>query len=72
MIKAEGVLMSYSKYWFLVLFLLFLGCAQKPPITVSSSPIYDENADARRDVAAAMANAERSDRNIVLIFGANW
>jgi len=55
-------------FWFLLLF--FLSCAGKPPLT--TAPIYNEKADARRDVAAAIANANRSDKNIVLIFGANW
>ena len=60
--------MNRPKYWFLILFLLVLGCAAKQP----STSIYDEQADARHDIAAAIANAEGSKRNIVLIFGANW
>ena len=61
--------MKRSKYWFLILFLLLFGCARKQSTTAS---IYDEKADAHRDIAAAIANAEGSQRNIVLIFGANW
>jgi thioredoxin len=38
----------------------------------ASQPIYDEQADARRDIAAAIAQASKTGRNIVLIFGANW
>jgi hypothetical protein len=34
--------------------------------------IYDEQADARRDIAAAISQASKTGRNIVLIFGANW
>jgi protein disulfide-isomerase len=68
MMEAKGVLMNSPKYWFLILFLLILGCAAKQ----STAPIYDEKADARRDIAAAIAKAEGSKRNIVLIFGANW
>ena len=60
--------MNPPKYWFLILFLLVLGCAGKPP----TASVYDEKADAHRDVAAAIANAEQSKKNIVLIFGANW
>jgi len=60
--------MNPRKYWFLILFLLFFGCARKQP----TAPIYDEKADARHDIAAAIQNAEGSQRNIVLIFGANW
>lgn len=68
MMKAKGVLMNRPKYWFLILFLLLFGCARKQP----TASIYDEKADAHRDIATAIANAEESQRNIVLIFGANW
>ena len=60
--------MNPPRYWFLILLLLVIGCAAKQPTT----PIYDEKADARHDIAAAITNAQRSNRNIVLIFGANW
>jgi protein disulfide-isomerase len=68
MMEGKGVLMNPPKYWFLILFLAVIsGAAQQP-----SAPVYDEKADAHRDITAAVANAERSKRNIVLIFGANW
>ena len=60
--------MNPPKYWFLILFLLVIGCATKQPTT----SIYDEQADARHDIAAAISTHEGSKRNIVLIFGANW
>jgi len=60
--------MNRPKYWFLILLLLLIGCARKQPAT----SIYDEKADAHRDIAAAIANAKERPRNIVLIFGANW
>ena len=34
--------------------------------------IYDTQADARQDIAAAIAQASKTGRNVVLIFGANW
>ena len=68
MMELKGALMNPPKYWFLILFLLALGCAARQP----SDSIYNEQADAHHDVAAAIANAEGSKRNIVLIFGANW
>lgn len=37
-----------------------------------SRPIYNDHANARRDIAAAIAQASRTGKNIVLIFGANW
>jgi site-specific recombinase len=62
--------MNRDKYWFLILFLLLFGCARRQP--QSTAPIFDEKADARHDIATAITNAEGSQRNIVLIFGANW
>ena len=38
----------------------------------AESPIYDERADAHQQVAAAIAQASRSGKNVVLDFGANW
>ena len=60
--------MLRPKYWFLIFFAFVLGCVAKQPTT----SIYDETADARHDIAAAISNAESSQKNIVLIFGANW
>jgi len=64
----KGVLMQTPKYCLLFLFLLASGCAARQP----SASIYNEQADAHHDVAAAISTAEGSKRNIVLIFGANW
>ena len=69
--------MNYARTGFLILFLVVFGCAGRQPeaggaASKSSSSIYDEHADAQRDIDAAIANAEASKRNIVLIFGANW
>ena len=62
--------MKPAKYWLFILFLLVIGCARTPSQPTAS--IYDEKADAHHDIAAAIANAGRSQRNVVLIFGANW
>ncbi len=40
--------------------------------TAASQPIYNEQADARRDIASAVSEASKTSRNVVLIFGANW
>jgi protein disulfide-isomerase len=66
--EVRGVLMNLPKCWFLVLFILAIGCAGKQP----AASIYDERADAHHDIAAAISNAKESQRNIVLIFGAHW
>lgn len=67
--------MNRTKYLLLIPFLLLFGCARKEAGSTeagSSSPIYDEKADARADIAAAIAKAGESNRNVVLIFGADW
>ena len=38
----------------------------------ASEAIYDEKADAPKQVSAAIAEALRSGKHIVLVFGANW
>ena len=35
-------------------------------------PLYDESADARADIAKAVADAQRDHKRILLMFGANW
>ena len=60
--------MIRRRYVLWLLLLLFLGCARKQ----SGPPIYDEKANARQDIAAAIAQAAGGQKNIVLIFGANW
>ncbi len=34
--------------------------------------IYDENADAKADIANAMASVQQSGKHILLMFGGNW
>jgi len=68
MMEVEGVWMTRPQYCLLVLFLFVAGCAGKQP----AASVYDEKADAHHDIAAAIATAGESKRNIVLIFGANW
>lgn len=37
-----------------------------------SDAIYDARADARHDISAAIAKAQKTRKNVVLVFGANW
>jgi len=37
-----------------------------------TAPLYDESADARQAISAAIVSAARTHQNIVLDFGANW
>ena len=41
-------------------------------LPAADNPIYDEKADAHRQIEAAIAQASRSGKNVVLDFGANW
>jgi hypothetical protein len=60
--------MNSLKLGFALMILLVLGCAAVEP----TAPIFDEKADARHDIAAAISSARTGKKNIVLIFGANW
>ena len=35
-------------------------------------PPYDETADAHQQVASAIAEASKAQKNVILVFGANW
>jgi protein disulfide-isomerase len=42
-------------------------------VTIAAEqPPYDEKADAHQQIAAAIAEASKAQRNVILIFGANW
>lgn len=68
MMAVKGKPMNLPKYGVLLGFSLAVICAAAQP----TAPVYDEKADARHDIAAAMVTAEAGKKNIVLIFGANW
>jgi thiol-disulfide isomerase/thioredoxin len=53
----------------LALIATFVAAARTP---AADNPIYDESADAHQQIAAAIAQASRSGRNVMLDFGANW
>ena len=38
----------------------------------ADQPPYDETADAHQQVASAIAEASKAQKNVVLVFGANW
>jgi len=55
----------------IALMVLWVGvCALQP--LAAASDIYDEKADAHRDIAAAISKAAAGNKNIILVFGANW
>ena len=61
-------------------FVTFAGLAQEPAPVVKTKdaaadkpkPVYDEQADARRDIAAAVQRARRENRRVLIQWGANW
>jgi hypothetical protein len=46
-----------------------LAAAQGAP---GLKPLYDETADARADIAKAVADGQRDHKRILLVFGGNW
>lgn len=42
------------------------------PAAKAAAPVYDEKADARKDVAAAVARAKKENRRVLIQWGANW
>ncbi len=38
----------------------------------STKPLFDEKANAHHDISVASANATKTRKNVVLVFGANW
>ncbi len=65
---AEAVTMKRNGF----LLVLFTLLATRACAKASGKGIYDEKTDARSHVASAIAEASRSGKNVVLIFGANW
>jgi len=60
--------MPIHKYCLLIPALLVVGGM----LLGADAPPYDEKADARHDLSAAIAAAGQAHKNIVLVFGANW
>ena len=62
--------------------LAFLSPAAAPGVTPARAqlldrgqekvPIFDEQADAKRDIAAALARAKQENRRVLIEWGANW
>ena len=66
--EAKGDSMVHIRDFPKFLLLVLLACmtlgAERPP--------YDEKADAHQQIAAAIADASKAQKNIILVFGANW
>jgi thiol-disulfide isomerase/thioredoxin len=42
------------------------------PATPKAAPIYDESADTKKDIAAALARAGKNNTRVLIQWGANW
>jgi thiol-disulfide isomerase/thioredoxin len=52
--------------------LVSTAAAQERPAEQAPKPVYDETADARADVAAAVARAKRENKRVLIQWGGNW
>jgi thiol-disulfide isomerase/thioredoxin len=68
MLSARGLALIALPAVFLGVGLTFL----TPARAADQKPLYDENADAHRDVKNAIAKAAKQRKNVMLVFGANW
>ena len=60
--------MIHSKHLVRLVPVIFLAATL---FAVDQAP-YDETADAHQQVASAIAEASKAQKNVVLVFGANW
>jgi thioredoxin 1 len=51
---------------------VFLACALLTAAAAATGLPYDDQADARADVARALAQAHATGKQVLLVFGANW
>jgi thioredoxin-related protein len=65
-VKGETMirLKDFRRFLPLVLLAGVTAAAEQPP--------YNEKADAHQQITAAMAEASRAHKNLILVFGANW
>jgi thioredoxin 1 len=66
--ESKGEIMIHFKHLLRLAPLVFLACA----LFAVDQPPYDERADAHQQVASAIAEASKAQKNVVLVFGANW
>jgi len=55
-----------------VILVLITSLAIRRTVAAADGSLYDEKANAHREVSAAILEASRSGKNVVLDFGANW
>lgn len=52
--------------------LIALILAAAAPLVIAATSMYDEAADAKAEVHAALADAQRANVPVLVVFGANW
>jgi len=60
--------MIHSRHLLKLAALVFVAGA----LFAADQPPYDETADAHQQVASAIAEASKAQKNVILVFGANW
>jgi hypothetical protein len=60
--------MRQARFFLVTMALLLAAGLGKP----ADEPLYDEKANASEHVAVAVAQAAKTGKRIVLVFGANW
>lgn len=61
------------KYFFTVAVALLLAAsATAQSRMVLNTPIYDDNADAKKEIKEALVKAKTEHKRLLLVFGANW
>ena len=52
--------------------LMALVLAAAASVVMAAAPMYDESADAKADIRTALADAQRANMPLLVVFGANW
>lgn len=52
--------------------LIALILAAAAPLVIAATSMYDEAADAKAEIHAALADAQRANVPVLVVFGANW
>jgi len=66
--ESKGGIMIHSRHLLKLAALVFVAGA----LFAADQPPYDETADAHQQVASAIAEASKAQKNVILVFGANW
>jgi protein disulfide-isomerase len=66
--ESKGDIMIHSRPLLKLAALVFVAGT----LFAADQPPYDETADAHQQVASAIAEASKAQKNVILVFGANW